>query len=105
MKRVDNFLPIGSGEPLFLSLRKPGGEFWPAIKQQDDNKRRIENIKTEIKQAEQNLVENDALEEKILDYQKTKEHREANPTDENGEAWPELEEPEKTQEEVSEARN
>ena len=105
LKRVDNFLPIGSGEPLFLSLRKPGGEFWPAIKQQDDNKRRIENIKTEIKQAEQNLVDNDALEEKILDYQKTKEHREANPTDENGEAWPELEEPEKTQEEVSEARN
>jgi len=105
LKRVDNFLPIGNGDPLFLSLRRPGGEFWPAIKQQDDNKRRIENIKTEIKQAEQNLVENDALEEKILDYQKTKEHREANPTDENGEAWPELEEPEKTQEEVSEARN
>ena len=45
------------------------------------------------------------MEEKILEYQKTKEHREENPKDENGEDWPELEEPEKTQEEVSEARN
>ena len=36
---------------------------------------------------------------------RTKEHREENPTDENGEAWPELAEPEKTQEEVSETRN
>ena len=33
LKRVDNFLPTGSGEPLFLPLRQPGGEFWPAIKQ------------------------------------------------------------------------
>ena len=45
------------------------------------------------------------MEEKILEYQKTKEHREENPKYENGEDWPELEEPEKTQEEVSEARN
>ena len=52
LKRVDNFQQHGTNEPLFLSLRKPGGEFWPAIKQQDDNKRRIENLKGEIKQTE-----------------------------------------------------
>ena len=50
LKRVDNFLPTGSGEPLFLSLRRPGSEFWPAIRQQDESKRQIEKIKGEIKQ-------------------------------------------------------
>ena len=105
LKRVDNFLPTGSGEPLFLPLRQPGGEFWPAIKQQDDDKRRIEQLKGEIKQTEVRLQENDAMEEKILEYLRIKEHREQNPKDEAGNDWPELEEPEKTQEDVSEARN
>jgi len=36
---------------------------------------------------------------------RTKEHRESNEKQENGEDWPELVEPEKTQEEVSESRN
>jgi polynucleotide 5'-kinase involved in rRNA processing len=40
-----------------------------------------------------------------LEYQRTKEHREQNPKDEKGEDWPELLEPEKTQEEISETRN
>lgn len=105
LKRVDNFVPNGSGEPLFLPLRKPGSEFWPAIKQQDDNKRKIETLKGEIKQSETRIQENDAEEEKILEHMRTKEHREENPKDENGEDWPELAEPEKTQEEVSESRN
>ena len=51
------------------------------------------------------MQENDAMEEKINEYNTTKAHREENPKDENGEDWPELEEPEKTQEEVSETRN
>ena len=66
LKRVDNFQANGSGEPLFLSLRKPGSEFWPAIKQQDDNKRKIEALKAEIKQTEVAMQENDQDEEKIL---------------------------------------
>ena len=45
------------------------------------------------------------MEERILEYLRTKEHREQNPKDDNGEDWPELEEPGKTQEEVSELRN
>ena len=45
------------------------------------------------------------MEEKILEYLRIKEHREQNPKDEDGNDWPELEEPEKTQEDVSEARN
>ena len=105
LKRVDNFTINGSGEPLFLALRRPGSEFWPAIRAQDDNKRKIESLKGEIKQAEQKMVENDQDEEKILEYMRTKEHREENPKDENGEDWPELVEPEKTQEEISENRN
>ena len=36
---------------------------------------------------------------------RTKEHREENPKDENGEDWGELEEPTKNQEEISESRN
>jgi len=96
LKRVDNFLPTGSGEPLQLPLRKPGSEFWPQIKQQDDNKRKIESLKGEIKQTEIRIQENDALEEQILEYLRIKEHREQNPKDEEGNDWPELEEPPKT---------
>lgn len=51
------------------------------------------------------MQENDQDEEKIVEYNATKQHREENPKDENGEDWPELVEPEKTQEEVSETRN
>lgn len=105
LKRLDNFAPNGSGEPLFLSLRRPGAEFWPAIKQQDETKRKIEAIKAEIKAVEAQLAENDAAEERLAAYAREKEHREANPKDENGEDWPELEEPEVSQEQVSERRN
>ena len=105
LKRVDNFLTIGSGEPLFLPLRKPGGEFWPSIKQSDDNKRKIESLKGEIKQTEVRLQEIDVIEEKIAEHQRIKADREVNPKDEEGNDWPELEEPEKSQEEVSEIRN
>ena len=49
LKRVENFQASGSGEPLFLPLRRPGAEFWPSIKQQDDDKRQIESFKGEIK--------------------------------------------------------
>ena len=79
-----------------MPLRRPGAEFWPSIKQQDDDKRQIESLKGEIKQTEQKMQENDVHEEQILEYMRTKEHREENPTDENGEPWPELAEPEKT---------
>ena len=44
------------------------------------------------------MQENDVMEEKILEYIRTKEHREENPKDENGEDWPELSDPGKTQE-------
>ena len=63
LKRVENFQASGSGEPLFLPLRRPGSEFWPSIKQQDDDKRQIESLKGEIKQTEQKMQENDAHEE------------------------------------------
>jgi len=102
---VDNFLPAGSGEPLFLPLRLPGGEFWPQIKQQDENKRKMDKIKAQIKQLETQLQANDSIEEKILEYIRQKEHREQHPKDEDGKDWPELVEPGKTQEEVSEQRN
>jgi len=105
LKRIDNFLPTGSGEPLFLSLRKPGSEFWPQIKQQDENKRKMDKIKAELKQTEALLQENDAAEEAIAEYHRQKELREKSPTNENGEAWPELKEPKRTQEEISETRN
>jgi len=84
LKRVDNFQASGSGEPLFLSLRKPGGEFWPHIKQQDENKRKMEQVKGELKQTEARLQEVDAMEESIMEYQRQKELREQSPQDENG---------------------
>jgi hypothetical protein len=32
-------------EPLFLPLRAPGGEFWPSLREQDEKKRKTEEIK------------------------------------------------------------
>ena len=105
LKRVESFQTTGSGEPLFLPLRRPGGEFWPSIKQQDDEKRKIETIKGEIKRTEMQLADNDAAEEKVAEYLRKKEHREENPKNEAGEDWSDLEEPSKSQEQISETRN
>ena len=40
----------------------PGNEFWPHIKQQDENKRAIEAVRNQIKDVEQRLVNLDAAE-------------------------------------------
>lgn len=84
LKRIENFQPNGSNEPLFLPLRKPGSEFWPSVKQQDENKRRIDAIKAEIKANENQLQEQQAFEEKLIEYNRQKELREQNPKDEKG---------------------
>jgi hydrocephalus-inducing protein len=41
LKRIDQINPNApgfNGEPLFLPLRKPGGEFWSSVRQQDERK-------------------------------------------------------------------
>ena len=57
LKRTDNFGPNGTAEPMFLALRKPGGDFWPAIRQQDEKKRAIESLRGQIKNTEDQLNE------------------------------------------------
>ena len=105
LKRHDNFLPNGSGEPLYLPLRQPGGEFWSSIRQQDEKKRAIETIKDQVKVVETKLQELVASEEALATYAAALALREANPKKEDGEDWSELEEPSETQEAISEKRN
>lgn len=105
LKRHDNFLPNGSGEPLYLPLRQPGGEFWSSIRQQDEKKRAIETIKDQVKVVETQLQELVASEEALATYAAALALREANPKKEDGEDWSELEEPSETQEAISEKRN
>lgn len=44
-------------EPIFLPLRKPGGEFWPSIRKTDQKKRAIEEVRTDLKAVEDKLAE------------------------------------------------
>lgn len=112
LKRIDNFGANGSNDPIFQSYRKAGGEFWPSIKQADEIKLKQESLRAQLKKAEDQL---NALinEEGILsDYQKEKASREAAAASAEPEAnaeaaakLPELIEPERDQDAISEDRN
>jgi len=45
VKRIENFTPTGSNEPIFLPYRKAGAEFWPSIKKADELKTKTDAIK------------------------------------------------------------
>ena len=60
LKRIDQINPnaVGfTGEPLFLPLRKPGGEFWSSIRQQDERKQQMDAVKLKIKEQDEKLAE------------------------------------------------
>ena len=44
-------------EPMFLSLRMPGNQFWPQLRQQDEKKQRVDELKRKLKEAEDKLAE------------------------------------------------
>ncbi len=45
IKRIENFGATGSNDPIFLSYRKAGGEFWPSIKKADETKTKTDALK------------------------------------------------------------
>ena len=45
IKRIENFTPTGSNEPIFLPYRKAGSEFWPSIKKADELRIKTDAIK------------------------------------------------------------
>jgi len=51
-----------------MPLRLPGTEFWPSLKEQDEKRRRMDEIKDQISKIDQELVdlakEEQALNEK-----------------------------------------
>ncbi len=55
IKRIENFTPTGSNEPIFLPYRKAGSEFWPSIKKADELKTKSEALKAQIKKLEDQL--------------------------------------------------
>lgn len=69
LKRLDQFIPPPPQippptpstqpvpiEPLYLPLRVPGAQFWPQLKQQDEKKQRLEELKKKLKQFEDDLA-------------------------------------------------
>jgi hypothetical protein len=95
LKRMDHFL-AAQPEPLFLPLRAPGGEFWSSLREQDEKKRRTEEIKEQLTQIENELAQLVKEEQALQEPPKEGE--------EEGEADPEKQAP-RTQEEISLRRN
>ena len=62
-------------------------------------------MKSQLQDIEKKLEDLVTKENQYDEYLKTKDHREENPKDENGEDWPELVEPEMNQEEITNERN
>jgi len=56
LKRLDHF-QAASPEPLYLPLRAPGGEFWPALREQDDKRRKLEDLKEQLGKLEAELAQ------------------------------------------------
>jgi hypothetical protein len=95
LKRMDHF-QAAQPEALFLPLRAPGGEFWSSLREQDEKKRKTEEIKEQLAQIETELAalvkEEQALQEP--------------PKEGEGEAAADPEgQPPRTQEEISVRRN
>ena len=55
LKRMDHF-QAAQPEPLFLPLRAPGGEFWPSLREQDEKKRKAEEIRENLSAVENELI-------------------------------------------------
>lgn len=55
LKRMDHF-QAAQPDPLFLPLRLPGGEFWNALREQDDKKRKAEDLKEQLGKVETELI-------------------------------------------------
>lgn len=47
LRRLEHF-SNPSPEPLFLPLRLPGQEFWPSLREQDEKRQRMEELKTQL---------------------------------------------------------
>jgi hydrocephalus-inducing protein len=56
IKRIDNFTPTGSNDPIFLPYRKAGSEFWPSIKKADELKTKTDILKVQIKKVEDQIA-------------------------------------------------
>jgi septal ring factor EnvC (AmiA/AmiB activator) len=95
LKRLEHF-QAAQPEPLFLPLRAPGGEFWPTLREQDDKRRRAEELKDQLAKVDAELAQL-TKEEQALNQPAKEEEQEAEAAAEKA--------PLKTQEEISERRN
>jgi hydrocephalus-inducing protein len=95
LKRLEQFQGV-QPEPLFLPLRAPGGEFWSSLREQDDRRRRGEELREQLSAVDSELAQLDKEEQAL--GQPAKE------AEQEGDA-PAGEEPAKTQEEISERKS
>ena len=57
IKRMENFVPNGANEPVFLPYRKAGSEFWPSLRKADQIRTETENIRQSVKRIDEQLAE------------------------------------------------
>jgi len=95
LKRLEHFQGA-TPEPLYLPLRAPGGEFWPSLREQDDRRRKAEELKEQLSQVEAELAQL-AKEEQALSQPAKEGEQEAEA--------PAEQEPARSPEELSERRN
>ena len=60
LKRLDQFLiidPKVQPDPMFLEMRAPGGQFWPSLREQDDRRKRTEEMKEQVANIETTLAQ------------------------------------------------
>mmetsp|Transcript_39618 Transcript_39618/g.60624 ORF Transcript_39618/g.60624 Transcript_39618/m.60624 type:complete len:579 (-) Transcript_39618:7106-8842(-) len=85
-------------DPLFLPLRAPGGEFWPQLREQDEKRRKAEELQENLGKIEAEL-------EQLRKDEITLNEPPAPEDSKEVEEPSQPAEPPKTQEEISERRN
>lgn len=56
LKRLEHF-QSAAPEPLYLPLRAPGGEFWPSLREQDEKRRKVDDLREQLAQVEAELAQ------------------------------------------------
>lgn len=92
LKRLEPFQGA-QPEPLFLALRAPGSEFWPSLREQDDRRRKADELREQLSKVEAELAQ-----------LASEEQARSQPAKEGEPEAPAEHGPGRTQEEISERR-
>lgn len=84
LKRIESLNPASpsfTGEPLFLPLRKPGGEFWSSIRQQDERCLQMNALRVKLAECDDRIAPLQKLANDWADFERDKKERAERPED------------------------